>query len=159
MPEIDTQQASKLASAVASLAAIVAEIQGEFAEPPPHIKQRVADYLNRGICLRCGLKTEGRVTRGMDANCYNLTLKEFERGEKTEAEQIQLGRITAKPLPGGRKPKRPASGIGELPPLDTGDIPEIGEAQARTDRDHGLAPGEIPQPGSKPAKPKKPAKK
>lgn len=116
MPEISSQRVEKLASAVATLTALVDEFRGASAEASPEIRKRVAAYIEVGKCLRCGEVKGGRYTRGMDVNCYNATMKEIGRAEVTEAELIVKGRITERALPGGRRSTRPpASEIGELP--------------------------------------------
>lgn len=118
MPEISSQRVDKLAAAVAALSALIDELKGEMAEPPQEIRDRVQAYVAAGICLRCCQKKDGRYTRGMDANCYNQTIKDINRGDVTESELVMLGRITERPLPGGRRATRPPiAALGELPAL------------------------------------------
>jgi len=124
MPEISKQHVEKLAAIASSLKAVLDEIRGETVEVPDRVRRAVDRFVAGGVCLRCEKKKPGRYTRGLDANCYNLTIKEINRGETTEAELIRLGRLT-EAQKGGRKTSIPAlRELSEIASLESDADPE-----------------------------------
>lgn len=133
MQQIDKQHVEKLASIAIQLQSLLDAIREPEAEVPPEIQEAVDYYVANRICLRCEKRKEGRYTRGLDANCYNMTIKEINAGEVMESDLVRMGRITAVPRSGGRKATTPKH--SQLTPLR----PLPPERQPSQDDDDALA--------------------
>jgi hypothetical protein len=114
MPEITRAQIDALRRSARTL---LDAIEALDATPvvPPQIAALVAHRVAGRICLACGQKADDKeqMRRGQDAACYATTRNRIKRGETTEREQIEAGKLTATHATPGRAAKQDRAAAAE----------------------------------------------